>query len=158
MPPQPTVDELRAAVVRRAAAVSYNVVVTELRMTRANLSKFLHGSNPHSRTLTRMRDWYERYHNEDGPPAPVADAFDRMSSPQALAIRSALEEHIVKTSRRAVARAVGMSPDGLQKFLEGAAPSSITVEKLLRWHARVQAEQESLACSVSPAAGPAREE
>ena len=41
-----------------------------------------------------------------------------------------------RTSVRQVARDVGMSPSGLQKFLSGASPYSATRTKLERWYVR----------------------
>lgn len=148
---RPTIDELRAAVVSRAVTVTYAVVAAELEMKRANLNKFLHGSRPHERTLTRLRDWYAIHFPEGISPTPVSDAFGRLSPSQRAALQDALEQEVVRTSRRAVARSLGMSSDGLQKFLDGAPPSSITLEKLLRWRARAQGEQDALSQPGTPA-------
>lgn len=136
MVPEPTPDALRAAVVDRAVAVTYAVVASELKMARANLNKFLHGSHPQARTLARLYSWYARHYPDGTALAPLPDAFGRLDSHRSAELRSELERRIVQTSRRAVARAVGMSSDGLQKFPDGSAPSSATVEKLLRWYAR----------------------
>ena len=137
---EPTIDQLRAAVVDRAVAVTYAVVAEELGMKRASLNNFLHGSRPYAKTLTRMREWYALHYPDGIPPLPISDAFGRLSAAQKTTLQSAVEQEIVRTSRRAVARSVKMSSDGLQKFLDGAPPSTITVEKLLRWHARVQGD------------------
>lgn len=147
---RPTIDELRAAVVSRAVTVTYAVVAAELEMKRANLNKFLHGSRPHARTLARLHDWYAIHFPEGISPTPISDAFGRLSPSQRAALQDALEQEVVRTSRRSVARSVGMSSDGLQKFLDGAPPSSITTEKLLRWYASDAGESLGIG---SPAGG-----
>lgn len=47
--------------------------------------------------------------------------------------RVALEAAIARSSLRAVAAAVGMSPTGLTQFIEGTKPYGKTVEKVGRW-------------------------
>lgn len=136
MTPEPTTDEIRAAVMHRAVTITYTAVSTELAMSRANLNKFLHGSEPHASTLARMRLWYAQHYPPGTAPAPIADVFGRLSPDRVAKMRAAIDNRIVATSLRAAARAVGMSPSGLQKFLDGSPPGSITVEKLLRWYAR----------------------
>ena len=135
MHPVPSIDEIRAAVLDQAVAVSYEVVVKEFGMARSNLTKFLHGARPRRRTLARMTEWYVR-HYDGAAPAPLADVFGRLGPLQLAALRFALKKRIERTSQRAVARAVGMSSSGLQKFLGGSTACSVTVEKLLRWHTR----------------------
>jgi hypothetical protein len=49
-------------------------------------------------------------------------------------IRSLAGERVERTSLRAVASQVGMSPSGLSKFLGGAAPYQKTVGKLEAWY------------------------
>lgn len=49
-------------------------------------------------------------------------------------LRQALKAEIGATSLRQVARMVGMSPTGLQKFLDGSHPYSATRRKLERWY------------------------
>lgn len=48
--------------------------------------------------------------------------------------RLALEDAIQRSSLRAVARGVGMSPTGLTKFLDGTKPYGPTVERLRNWY------------------------
>jgi len=48
--------------------------------------------------------------------------------------RIALENEIARTSLRAVARAVRMSPTGLTKFLNGTRPYGNTVARLREWY------------------------
>jgi hypothetical protein len=48
--------------------------------------------------------------------------------------RVALEDAIALTSLRAVARAVGMSPTGLTKFLDGTNPYGPTLERVRTWY------------------------
>lgn len=49
-------------------------------------------------------------------------------------IRSLAAERVERTSLRAVASQVGMSPSGLSRFLGGAAPYRKTVGKLESWY------------------------
>ena len=49
-------------------------------------------------------------------------------------IQSDLVLEVAKTSLRAVARAVGMTPSGLQNFLDGTVPYDSTIMKLKAWH------------------------
>ncbi|HEU4561216.1 MAG TPA: hypothetical protein VFS20_25410 [Longimicrobium sp.] len=48
--------------------------------------------------------------------------------------RIALEDAIALTSLRAVARAVGMSPTGLTKFIDGTNPYGRTLERVRTWY------------------------
>jgi transcriptional regulator with XRE-family HTH domain len=48
--------------------------------------------------------------------------------------RIALKDAIAGSSLRSVARAVGMSPTGLTKFLNGTQPYGPTVERLRWWY------------------------
>jgi adenosylmethionine-8-amino-7-oxononanoate aminotransferase len=50
--------------------------------------------------------------------------------------RIALETRIAASSLRAVALAVGMSPTGLTKFLDGGSPYGKTIERLRDWYSR----------------------
>lgn len=54
-------------------------------------------------------------------------------------VREAVAESVEARSLRQVARDVGMSPTGLQKFLAGARPYSATRRKLERWYVRESA-------------------
>jgi hypothetical protein len=47
--------------------------------------------------------------------------------------RTALEAAITRSSLRAVAAAVGMSPTGLSQFIEGTQPYGKTLERVRRW-------------------------
>lgn len=58
-------------------------------------------------------------------------------------LREAINARLATTSLRGLARDVGMSPSGLQKFLDGAAPYFPTQQKLERWFVR-----ETAACRV----------
>ena len=58
-----------------------------------------------------------------------------MSESQIQIIRAAVVEAVERSSLRAVARQVEVSPSGLRKFIEGAAPYTATLKKLRRWHA-----------------------
>ena len=48
--------------------------------------------------------------------------------------RSALENEIARTTLRATARKVRMSPSGLAKFLEGTKPYGSTVARVREWY------------------------
>jgi hypothetical protein len=49
-------------------------------------------------------------------------------------LRQALRDEIVATSLRHVSRQVGMSPTGLQKFLESGHPLTATRRRVERWY------------------------
>lgn len=49
-------------------------------------------------------------------------------------LRQALKAETASTSLRNASRMVGMSPTGLQKFLDGGHPYSATRRKLERWY------------------------
>ena len=51
-------------------------------------------------------------------------------------LRQAASWSVAAASLRQVAREVGMSPSGLQKFLDGAGPYSATRKKLEHWYVR----------------------
>ncbi|MGQ0560631.1 MAG: hypothetical protein ACT443_02005 [Gemmatimonadota bacterium] len=51
-------------------------------------------------------------------------------------LRDVVAARVEAESLRRVARQVGMSPSGLQKFLDGASPYSATRQRLERWYVR----------------------
>ncbi len=51
-------------------------------------------------------------------------------------LRKAASWSVAGASLRRVARDVGMSPTGLQNFLDGSSPYSATRKKLERWYVR----------------------
>ncbi|HET7233195.1 MAG TPA: hypothetical protein VFJ16_24505 [Longimicrobium sp.] len=55
-----------------------------------------------------------------------------------LQLRDAATRYVASTSLRQAAREIGMSPTGLQKFLDGAEPYVKTVRKLSLWRERTQ--------------------
>lgn len=55
-------------------------------------------------------------------------------------LREVIAARLASMSLRSVARAVGMSPSGLQKFVDGAVPYLPTRQKLERWYVRETAE------------------
>lgn len=57
-------------------------------------------------------------------------------------LREAVEDSVAASSLRGVAREVGMSPSGLQKFRDGATPYSSTRRKLEHWFMREAARRE----------------
>lgn len=69
------------------------------------------------------------------PPSPTP-SLDRL--------REAIDERVQATSLRAVARQVGMSPSGLQKFLAGGVPYQKSRRKLFEWLQRESTAAEPL--------------
>ncbi|HEV2150519.1 MAG TPA: hypothetical protein VGR37_24175 [Longimicrobiaceae bacterium] len=68
-----------------------------------------------------------------------------MSSSRGVALdqlRSVIAARMAAQSLRAVAREVGMSPSGLQKFVDGSIPYLSTRRKLERWFVREAARGE----------------
>ena len=70
-------------------------------------------------------------------------------------LRETVLARVRVTSLRAVAREVGMSPSGLEKFLSGGNPYSGTRRKLFNWWLRAQGEpvmprlsSEAAACAL----------
>ncbi len=55
-------------------------------------------------------------------------------------LRETVTSRVRSTSLRSVAREVGMSPSGLEKFLSGGNPYSGTRRKLYNWWLRAQGE------------------
>ena len=49
-------------------------------------------------------------------------------------MRETAAARVENTSLRSVAREVGMSPSGLKKFLDGAAPYTPTLRRLRQWY------------------------
>lgn len=64
-------------------------------------------------------------------------------------LREAVAERVDAHSLRHVARAVGMSPTGLQKFLDGSTPYAATRRKLERWYVREAASRAGAADAES---------
>lgn len=56
------------------------------------------------------------------------------------ALRRVLARRVENETLRAVARQIGMSPTGLQKFLAGGTPYSATRRRLERWFVRESAQ------------------
>ena len=61
---------------------------------------------------------------------------EEAESPEYDRYRQAVHDAIARSTLRAVARSVGMSPSGLQKFLDGANPYGKTRERLRFWYFR----------------------
>lgn len=66
-------------------------------------------------------------------PDPVATRLDAHNS-LIHRMRLAATSRAENTSLRNVAREVGMSPSGLKKFLDGAAPYTPTLRRLRQWY------------------------
>lgn len=56
-------------------------------------------------------------------------------------LRKVIAARLSEMSLRSLAREVGMSPSGLQKFVDGAAPYHPTRQKLERWYVGEAAEE-----------------
>jgi hypothetical protein len=63
-------------------------------------------------------------------------------------LREAAAHAIETSSLRATARAIGLSPTGLQKFAEGASPYRDTRRKVVRWYL----QRETAAPTAEPTA------
>jgi hypothetical protein len=66
-------------------------------------------------------------------------------------LREAVERQVAARSLRHAARQVGMSPTGLQKFLDGAAPTDATCRKLDLWAFARAAAGEPPTAETAPA-------
>lgn len=58
-------------------------------------------------------------------------------------LRTVITARLATVSLRGVAREVGMSPSGLQKFVDGSVPYLPTRQKLERWYVREAARGET---------------
>ena len=58
-------------------------------------------------------------------------------------LRAVIAARLATVSLRGVAREVGMSPSGLQKFVDGSVPYLPTRQKLERWYVREAARGEA---------------
>lgn len=74
-------------------------------------------------------------------------------------LRATVRDAVAANSLRQIARGVGMSPSGLQKFIDGSTPHSATRRKLELWYSRhagrvtptaVLAGLEALVCELPP--------
>jgi len=70
---------------------------------------------------------------DDADDAPAPD--DRAAVPVER-VRESVAVRVQSTSLRSVARQVGMSPSGLEKFISGGSPYSRSREKLQEWWLR----------------------
>jgi hypothetical protein len=59
-------------------------------------------------------------------------------------IRTTVTRRVAETSLRQVSRGIGMSPSGLQKFMDGSRPYSNTLLKLRTWYVRHLAQDVSV--------------
>ena len=68
---------------------------------------------------------------------------ERMESHQSLIrrMRDTIAARVENTSLRSVAREMRMSPSGLKKFLDGAAPYSPTMRRLRQWFLQYGSDQ-----------------
>lgn len=57
------------------------------------------------------------------------------------ALREAARLRVQATSLRKTAREIGLSPTGLQGFLDGTEPYAPTIQKLLEWHVREESRK-----------------
>lgn len=69
--------------------------------------------------------------------------------PSVTTLRRAASRAVDASSLRAVAKSLGMSPSGLQKFLDGARPREATRRKLQLWYAREGSGQVSTVAAIA---------
>ncbi|MBB4635646.1 hypothetical protein [Longimicrobium terrae] len=65
-------------------------------------------------------------------------------------IRTAATTMVDRTSLRQIAKQIGMSPSGLDKFLNGTEPQRKILRKLESWYTRLSAQAAARADGVSP--------
>ena len=126
--PVPGVDieKIRRFVRARVDESSVREVLAEIgpQLKKNTLHKFLNGSSPHGRTLAHLAEWHERVLAEEGE----ASAAWRAVPVATLRTYYAAEAGRLR-SRRAVARAVGISTTALQEFLTA---ETVTQRRILR--------------------------
>jgi hypothetical protein len=67
-------------------------------------------------------------------------------------LREAVRARAETTSMRSVASEIGMTPQGLTKFLRGSRPYSATYRKLIEWYVRRSASERRLSAETVTAA------
>lgn len=72
----------------------------------------------------------------------VASMSDKLTPDQIERLRAAATTRVKVTSLRKAAREIGMSPSGLQKFLNGTAPYEPTLHRLRTWYGDDGAQRE----------------
>lgn len=72
-------------------------------------------------------------------------------------IRAAIAAAVAESSPRIVARQVGMSADGISRFIHGSNPTPPLLRKLLAWHARHPPAEEPPPVAPPPAPPPEEE-
>ena len=58
---EPTVEQLREAVIEAVAVSSLRAVARQIRMSPTGLSKFIDGAAPYNPTIRRLRQWHEAW-------------------------------------------------------------------------------------------------
>lgn len=120
------VEKIRRFVRARVDESSVREVLAEIGppLKRGVIHKFLNGSSPHERTLSHLAAWHARVLAEEGEASAAWRAV-----PVATLRTYYAEEARRLGSRRAVARAVGISTTALQEFLAG---ETVTQRRILR--------------------------
>jgi hypothetical protein len=62
---EPTVDELREAIIEAVAASGLRAVARQVRMSPTGLNKFIQGASPYNPTIRRLRLWHAAWAAED---------------------------------------------------------------------------------------------
>jgi len=106
-------------------------------MSPAGFLKFLDGSTPYPRTAAVLVEWYQAYGN-----VPLSRATEPPREPVLAgigedALRAALRRAVDASSIRIVAEQVGLTPRGLQLYMDGEGrPRDLTLRKLREWYLR----------------------
>lgn len=124
-----SVRALAAQHVERRGA---RAVAREIGISAGALTGFVEGASPYTRTADALRTWFRV-----APPLP--EQRPALPSPGIAedSVREALRAAIRAATLRGVAAKAGMSPRGLQLFVEGQnRTSSKTLGKLRDWYVR----------------------
>jgi hypothetical protein len=62
---EPTVEQLREAVIEAVGASGLRAVARQVRMSPTGLSKFIDGAAPYNPTIRRLRQWHEAWVKAD---------------------------------------------------------------------------------------------
>jgi hypothetical protein len=125
-PPRVPTEALRNRVELAIQNSSLRHVARQVGMSPGGLKHFMTGATPYSPTLRRLNQWYVRSQSativDAGPIQPVSLLRERAA-------------HVVgETSLRGVARAIGISPTGLQRFINGSTPYPAMLRKINLWY------------------------
>jgi transcriptional regulator with XRE-family HTH domain len=119
-------EALRNRVEQAIQNSSLRQVARQVGMSPGGLKLFVTGTTPYSPTLRRLNQWYVRSQSatmvDAGPIQPVS------------LLRERAAQAVQERSLRAVARAAGVSPTSLQRFVNGSTPYSALLRKINLWY------------------------